>query len=118
MDAMTDLVKEGDEIATRLSDCRGIVESSDLPTVLCKTVTDCIAESSAFMRTEIERLQARQELLEAALKDMFALIDEGWLVRDIRRDGNPLWALEQIGNVRRLADAKKALDNTMASGNS
>ena len=42
----------------------------------------------------------------AALKDVFALIDEGWLVRSIEDDGAPGFAMRQLGPVRRLAVAQ------------
>ena len=50
---MSDIQSRASAVAARLSDCRGIVESSDLPDALCKIVTDCIAES-AFFNTEFE----------------------------------------------------------------
>ena len=52
---MSDIQSKASAVADRLSDCRGIVESSDLPDDLCKTVTDCIAESAAFLNTQFER---------------------------------------------------------------
>lgn len=51
------------------------------------------------------------ERLRGALTDLFSLIDENWLVRNISDDGNPLWALEQLPRVLKLANAKKALNN-------
>ena len=47
--------------------------------------------------------------LEAALRDMFALIDEGFLCRDISRDAESGWAIKQLGFVQRLAKANQAL---------
>jgi len=76
---MTDLFKKASGIADRLSDCRGIVESSNLSTDLCKRVTDCIAESSAFAPIAIERLeheidvQCSSEYVEKILKSQEAL---------------------------------------------
>ena len=61
---------------------------------------------------EAERLArlfaAAPETLEA-LKDVFALIEEGFLVRDVSRDADPLWALDSIRFITRLKDAYAAI---------
>ena len=48
--------------------------------------------------------------LRVALKDMFALVDEGKLVRDISHDHDPLWTLEVLKLVRRLKANKEAIE--------
>ena len=60
----------------------------------------------------IDALEAKDQRiaeLSAALKDMFSLIDEGFLCRDISRDAEPGWAIEQLGFVQRLAANNKAI---------
>lgn len=52
--------------------------------------------------TEIERLRA-------ALKDMFALMDEGWFVRNTSEDHKPSFAMRQLAFVQRLRKAYEAL---------
>ena len=57
----------------------------------------------------MERLEARVVELEGALRDMFALIDDGFLCRDISRDAEPGWSIKMLGFVQRLAKNKQAL---------
>ena len=57
----------------------------------------------------VEACNSRPAML-AALKDVFALIDEGWLVRDTSDDGTPGFAMRQLGHVRRLAQARAAIE--------
>lgn len=47
--------------------------------------------------------------LLAGLKDVFAIIDEGFLVRDTSQDGDPLWSLNALRYVTRLKAAHDAL---------
>ena len=62
-----------------------------------------------------EEAQANARLIEAApillegLKDLFRLLDEGKLVRDISNDHDPNWALNAADLVARLAKAKLAV---------
>ncbi len=53
----------------------------------------------------LERIRA----LEGALADVFALIDEGFLVRDISKDADPLWVLNSLRFVTRLKVAHAVL---------
>ena len=46
-------------------------------------------------------IAAAPELLEAA-KDITAMIDSGFLVRDITKDGQPQWAMKTMTFVMRL----------------
>lgn len=50
------------------------------------------------------------EALVAALRDVFALIDEGHLVRNVANDGDPKWALAALKFVERMARAHAALE--------
>jgi hypothetical protein len=73
---------------------------------------------------EIQRLRAAYKLeadanlekdaviakLRAALEDMFAMIDEGLLVRHISNDASELYAMDMLKFVQRLAKAKQALE--------
>jgi hypothetical protein len=40
---------------------------------------------------------------------MFALMDEGLLVRDMSHDNDPMWAVRQIKFVQRLCEANAAM---------
>ncbi len=51
----------------------------------------------------------KKEVLDA-LRDLMALVDEGWLVRNTAGDGDPAWAIRQIPYLRRLAKIKEVLD--------
>jgi hypothetical protein len=53
----------------------------------------------------------RIEDLEAALKDIFALMDENKLVRNVSNDNDPLWSLHALNFVRRLAKAKALIED-------
>lgn len=57
----------------------------------------------------ITALRTQLARCEEALRDMFALIDEGYLVRDTTHDAMPGWALRQLPYVHRLAAARRAL---------
>lgn len=48
-------------------------------------------------------------VLRAALSDVFAMIDEGWLGRDISKDHEPDWAMKQAPYLMRLKAAQKSL---------
>lgn len=48
------------------------------------------------------------ELL-AALKDIFAMMDEGLLVRDTTNDADSGWAIKQLRLVSRLSQAQSAI---------
>lgn len=54
-------------------------------------------------------IAAAPDLLEA-LKDMFALLDEGLLVRDTSKDEAPGYAINMLTLVRRLNKAKQAIE--------
>lgn len=51
-----------------------------------------------------------KQILEA-FRDLMALVDEGWLVRNTAGDSQPDWALKQIPYLRRLAKIKAVLDD-------
>jgi hypothetical protein len=54
-------------------------------------------------------IAAAPDLL-AALKDVFNLVDEGFLVRDTSKDADPLWALNSVRFVTRLKTAFDAIE--------
>lgn len=68
----------------------------------------------------MEESQAHRALIEAspdlleALQDMFALMDEGWLVRNTNDDAKDGWAMRQMAAVKRLAQARAAISKTRA----
>ena len=62
-----------------------------------------------YMGTECIDLRNRIAELGGALQDMFALIDDGFLCRDISRDAEPGWSIKMLGFVQRLAKNKQAL---------
>ena len=72
----------------------------------CDESVDWCGKGGLFDKAanEIERVRE-------ALEDMFALIDENQLVRNIENDDDPLWALNSLAFVRRLAKNQKALDD-------
>ena len=47
--------------------------------------------------------------LQAALEDMFAMLDEGILVRDITNDASDTFTMDMLAFVQRLAACKQAL---------
>lgn len=46
---------------------------------------------------------------DEALEDLFALMDENYLIRDISSDSEPDFALRQLPYIMRLKKAKEAL---------
>jgi hypothetical protein len=52
----------------------------------------------------------REKRMERALNELFTLIDNGTLVRNISDDGKPGWAMRQLPLVHCLSDAKDAID--------
>jgi hypothetical protein len=62
------------------------------------------------MKTYTEPVTNRELLCAEALRDMFAMIDEGLLVRDISHDHEPDFYMKAIQFSMRLAKAKKALE--------
>lgn len=60
-------------------------------------------------RTDLPKLLAAYRELRDALQGVMDLIDDGKLVRDISKDGEPNWAMSQLCIVRALADAARAL---------
>lgn len=69
----------------------------------------CICSTSQRSDEEWERLIAAAPDLLAALKDMFALMDEGLLVRDTEGDGKSGWSIRVLGLVSRLKAADAAI---------
>lgn len=54
-------------------------------------------------------LAARVAVLEKVLRDVFDLIEEGFLVRDTSKDSDPRWAVYLLHRLIRLRDARDAL---------
>lgn len=74
--------------------------------------------AAASNQTEMANLRlcaAAPELLDA-LKGVFALMDEGFLVRNIRDDSKPDWAIKMLPHIARLKKAAEAI--AKAEGNS
>jgi hypothetical protein len=72
------------------------------------------ADPYSELKHENNCLALKLSAVSNALRDMFAMIDEGVLCRDISKDARAGWDLQILGTVRRLADAKKALDESGA----
>lgn len=68
----------------------------------------------APMRQEDARLIAAAPELLAGLVDMFALMDEGVLVRNIAQDGDPMWAVKAMSIVARLRAAQIATQKAVS----
>ena len=58
---------------------------------------------------ERKELQKKIQRLRAALTDLFVMMDEGVLVRDISGDAKPDYVTRMLKFVKRLAAAKQAL---------
>lgn len=58
---------------------------------------------------EVDRLRAERAELLAALKSVMSDIDNGVLVRNVSRDGEPNWSLEMLSFVRRLQECQHAI---------
>jgi hypothetical protein len=54
-----------------------------------------------------QRLQRENKELKEALRDLFSMMEEGFLVRDISKDHEPNWVFKMMSFVSRL---KKAQD--------
>lgn len=65
---------------------------------------------------QLEFLQTRVEKLERALKDVFELMDTGWLVRSVSNDADLDWALKQIEPVQKLARARELIHQVSEVG--
>lgn len=65
-------------------------------------------ESRAETEANARLVAAAPELL-AALKDVFKMMDEGYLVRDVSNDGDQLWALTALRIVTRLKNMDTAI---------
>lgn len=63
---------------------------------------------SQFVK-KVEKDKERIATLEQALRDMFSLIDEGWLIRDTSKDSEPGFAVRQLPFAVKLGRAKQAL---------
>lgn len=105
--------------------------SRKFPTVEQDVIAPCIAREAAIIavvfidRIALDKewynwqikivneshaaLQKANERMRAELEGIMGLIESGQLVRDISHDGEPDWAIKQLGLVRTLANAKAAL---------
>lgn len=59
---------------------------------------------------------SQEERLKAALTDVFALMDEGFLVRNIANDHESDWAIKTVRYMKRLSDAHRALEPAPQQG--
>lgn len=67
-----------------------------------------LQENTSELRANARLIAAAPVLLEG-LKDVFRLMDEGFLVRSIEDDGAPDWALRMLKPVARLKTAFDAI---------
>ncbi len=78
-------------------------------------VSVCSLHSTSRHHADEEEKRANARLISAApdllagLKDMFALLEEGYLVRDIRDDSKPGFAIRQLPYMQRFSRAKAAI---------
>lgn len=61
------------------------------------------------LQSKLDEAMAENGKLRVALLDMFKMIDEGMLVRDITKDGDEFWAFEMLKFVSRLNQARAVL---------
>jgi hypothetical protein len=69
---------------------------------------------SHYSELYVDGLKAEIDELSAALADVFALMDEGYLVRDISGDAEPGFAMRQLPYVERLTKARATLEKVTA----
>jgi hypothetical protein len=81
-----------------------------------KTITEAINAALTAAWRETDKNQAlaaerwnQNQLLTAALKDLFAMMEERLLVRDISKDGSPDYIKNVVMFTKRLARAHHAL---------
>lgn len=89
-----------------------IIKLSDAPE-FSKACFDDLA--LAHLKKQNDALLAENKRLREALKDMFALMDEGLLVRDTTADPDPDWALRHLKFLQRLKKAHDALASKEAA---
>jgi len=72
---------------------------------------DFEAEHERFKKRggAIDRLEAEVAAMRDLLDRLYGLVESGWLVRDVSKDGMPDWAMNQIVPVKLLADVSHAL---------
>ena len=63
---------------------------------------------TAYGRRLVHAVNSHADML-AALTDVFALMDEGWLVRNTSEDDESSFAMRNLAFVRRLAKAHAAI---------
>ena len=81
----------------------------------CKIVTGPVTVNQMMNESHPERqinfcpLHTAAPAMREALTDIFAMIENGELVRDIKKDGEPNWTIKMLGFVTRLQKAHSAL---------
>ena len=79
---------------------------------ICSTANAEVAPDEANARL----IAAAPELLKG-LKDVFVLLDSGYLVRNIERDAESGWALRQLGPITSLQNALAAIEKAEGKKN-
>ena len=59
--------------------------------------------------TDVEHYMKQRDAAREALKDLFKMMDEGLLVRDISQDHSPDWATRSMSFVMRIKKAAEGL---------
>lgn len=80
--------------------------------------TDLVQHVANSETQELVRLQAENARYRGALEDLFKMMDEGLLVRDISKDWESTYYLRMMDFVMRLKKAKSALHPVVTEGGS
>ena len=71
--------------------------------------TDGVGENIDELLKHEAALRSQRDALAEALRDMFVMMEEGLLIRDISKDGDSDWGMRMLQFTRRLAAANSAL---------
>lgn len=76
-----------------------------LPAIKDEAGAECVSREAV-----LGMVAGDDNALRASLREIMKLIEDGFLVRNISRDGEPGWAMRQIPMVQTLAKAAKLME--------
>lgn len=109
---LTAVTKERDDLRTKLAE--SVKERYDLRTIYTTTNNNLTAAlrneqvsatAYAEVKAELEVARERTRKLESALKDLFQLMDDLFLVRNTDNDADPDWVIKVLPSVMKLKNA-------------